>query len=200
MPPDAIVEAVAIGVPFSSTWTVTSVFSLALPENDGVRSLERAAGPAIVTVGDSVSTSKNTEPLSPSEFSMPLFSVAKAENEFLPVGNDFVSVAAHFPLEAVVLTVAICVPASNTWTVTSVGSLAVPLNVGVVSFERDSGPTIVTVGGSVSTSKLTMLLLPSSLPMPLTSVARAVNLCLPEGSAAFSVDVDHAPFAAFVVA
>src|SRR3981189_388352 len=60
------------------------------------------------------------------------------------------------------------------WTVTCVLSLPKPLKDGVVFLEGDSIGFRVTVGEEVSTSKLTVLLLPSGFPSELFCVAIAV--------------------------
>src|SRR5205085_2817390 len=154
-PPLAVVFAFATSVGPSKTCTTTSVFSLAVPENEGFVLFERAGGPTIVTTGGSVSTSKVIVLLEPGAFPMPLISVAYAVNVRLPAGSGGLTPAVlQLPPDAVVFAFATSVGPSKTWTSTSVFSLAVPENDGLVSFERAGGPTIVTVGGSVSTSKL----------------------------------------------
>ncbi len=175
LPAAAVVEAVSIGVEPSKTWTVTSVFSLAVPSKEGVVSFERAAGPLVIeTFGASVSTSNSTVLLSPGSLPIALSSVARAESLRLPGSSGGLSVADHLPAEAVVLAWPTSTRPSRTWTVTSVFSLAVPENEGVVSLERASGPLVIaTFGASVSTSKVTSLLSPSGPPMPLFSVAKA---------------------------
>ena len=90
-------SAFATSLAPSNTCTTTSVFSLAVPENDGVVLFDGDAGATIVTTGDSVLTSKPTAGLLPSPLPSPLFSVATAVNACLPVGSALLSVAAHFP-------------------------------------------------------------------------------------------------------
>ena len=146
--------------------------SLAVPEKDGLRLLDTSPGPPRVTVGGSVLTSKLTSLLLPSASPAALFSVAYALKMCFPVGSAALSVlVAHFPSAAVVLAVATSVVPSSTCTVTWVFSLAAPENAGTVTFEGVFGPTMVTTGGRVSTSKGTGALLPSALPMALFSVA-----------------------------
>ena len=62
-------------------------------------------------------------------------------------------------------------------------SVAVPLNVGVVSFDGVGTAFSVTVGERVSTTKWTSLLLPDGLPRELFCSATAVYSCTPSASA-----------------
>ncbi len=83
---------------------------------------------------------------------------------------------------------------SKTSTVTGVVSLAPPEKDGVVWLETSAIRSSVTTGASVLTSKAFVVsLLPSALPRPLFSVANAVKVCLPLGSAGLSAGVDHLP-------
>src|SRR5438309_10114726 len=137
LPPLAVVVALAIWVEPSKTWTVTSVSSLALPSKEGVVFRDGVVGWTIVTSGALVLTSKLTTLLSPSVLpEIPVFSIALAVKLCLPAGSALVSGAVfHLPPLAVVVALAIWVEPSKTWTVTSVSSLASPLNVGVVLLE-----------------------------------------------------------------
>src|SRR5438270_5184290 len=140
-PPDAVVSAFATSASPSKTCTKTFVFSLAVPENDGTVWLDRAGGPeSSVTVGGSVLTSKSTELLMPSGLPRLETSVANALNECFPVDSAGLSgLVVHLPPLAVAVAVATWFWPSKTWTVTFVGSLAVPENVGAVSFEGVTG-------------------------------------------------------------
>ena len=198
-PPDAVAFAVATSAAPSNTCTTTSVVSLAVPENDGSVLFDGVTGCASVTTGGSVLTSKVTFPLSPSPLPRPLFSLAYAVNVCFPSGSALLSVLVdHFPPAAVVVADATSVDPSKTWTTTSVASLAVPENPGMILFDGVAGCAIVTTGGSVLTSNVTFALSPSPLPRPLFSLAYAVNVCFPSGSALLSVLVDHFPPAAVV--
>ena len=78
LPPAAVVVALSTSVLLGSskTCTTTVVFSLAVPENEGVTLFEGDGGPTIDTTGGSVLTSKDTVSLWPSPFPSPLFSIA----------------------------------------------------------------------------------------------------------------------------
>ena len=128
-----------------------------------------------MTVGDSVLTSKPTVLLVPSPMPRPLTSTALAVNECFPAGSEgLTGPAVQMPPDAVVVAFATSVVPRKTWTVTVVGSLAVPENEGIVAFDGVSGWAIVTAGGSVLTSKNTEPLLPSGFSTPLFAVAKAV--------------------------
>ena len=70
-------------------------------------------------------------------------------------------------------------------------SLAVPEKDGVVSFDGDGGPSRVTVGGSVSTTKVTGALFPGPLWIPLGWLANAVKVCRPPGRAGVTSPAVH---------
>src|SRR5205085_3947769 len=87
-PPLAVVFAFATSVGPSKTCTTTSVFSLAVPENEGLVSLDGVLGCASVSTGASVSTSKVTSlPLPSGLPESPLFSVACAGLERCQTGS-----------------------------------------------------------------------------------------------------------------
>jgi len=113
----------------------------------------------------------------------PSAAAAWLEVQLVPVGIAL-AVATGVP--------AACVPAKIS-TVTGAASLAVPWNVGVVSFDGDEGAFSVTVGGSVSTSKVTGALSPGLFLIALVWVAYAVNLCRPRARAGERGAEDHAP-------
>src|SRR5207237_1202395 len=157
------------------------VFSLAVPEKEGVRLLDGDFGATIVTTGGSVLTSKLTGALVPGSLPIPLTSVADAEKTCLPAGRGLLSApVVNDPPEAIVFAFATSVGPSNTRTTTSVFSLAVPEKVGLVLLEGDGGALRVTDGASVSTTKVAVELVPWALPSPLFSVALTVKVWVPE--------------------
>ena len=173
----------------SLTVTLTSVFSLAVPLKVGVVLFDRSGGWANVTSGARVLTSKLRFRCSRSgSLEAALLGRLRRERVF-PDGSSLLSAAPlvdQWPPDAVVFADATSVAPSMTCTVTSVFSLAVPSKDGFLLFEGDGGATIVTTGASVLTSKLTVSLFPFGFPMPLFSVAFAVNVCLPDGSSLLS--------------
>src|SRR5205823_1406717 len=91
LPADALVLPLATSVDPSKTCTTTSVFSFAVPENEGFVLFDGVVGWLSVTSGGRVLTSKLTVLLFPAAFPSRLFSVACAVNVRLPAGSRFES-------------------------------------------------------------------------------------------------------------
>ena len=165
------------------------VVSLAVPVNAGVTLLDRVGGEFNVTVGGAVSTLNVTGALTPAGFPSELACVAVALYVFVPLDRAGVALP---EVQLPVCGVAVALETSwfaelYIWTMTGVVSLAVPVNDGVTLFDGDAGWRSVTVGGAVSTAKVTGLLVPAGLPSELGCVAIAVycplastGLALPE--------------------
>ena len=137
-PPAAVVVALATSVAPSKTCTTTSVSSLAVPLNDGVRLFDGDVGRSIVTTGASVLTSKATVPLLPSGFAEPAL-LGRLRRERVFARRQFFAQRRPprrpFPARRSRCRLATSVAPSNTCTTTSVSSLAVPENAGLVLFE-----------------------------------------------------------------
>jgi hypothetical protein len=140
-------------------WTTTGVPSLVVvPEKEGVVSFDIAAGPLIVSFGDSVSTVKDTVLLVPT-FPASSFCVALAVYAPLASGPP---VPDQLPPLGVASNSSTCVLPEKMWTTTGVPSLVVvPEKEGVVSFDNAAGPLIDSFGDSVSTVNVTGLLVPT---------------------------------------
>jgi len=162
-----------------------------VPLKDGVRLFDGDLGWLKVTFGEVVSTVKVLDELVPAGFPSELGSVAVAV--YCPLGRAGLALFdVQAPPVAVALAVETTVPLADApakiWTVTgSVGSLALPVKDGVVSFEGDFGWFKVTVGELVSTVNVAGALSPLGFPSELSCVATAVycpltsdGLALPE--------------------
>ena len=137
----------------SNTSTLTAVASLAVPENAGTVSLERAGGGLKLTAGERALTSKLTGLLIPATLSSEPICVATAV--YLPPASGAVT---RPDAQLSSLTSAgsstIGRPSAAgpryTLTVTGVVSLAVPLNDGLASLEISGSGLSVTVGAGSS--------------------------------------------------
>jgi hypothetical protein len=153
------------------------VVSLAVPVNEGVVSFVRAGGAFSVTVGGAVSILNVRDSLTPSGFPSELSCLATAV--YCPSAR-----AGLAPLElqlppvppAVALATGepVALGPGYIQTTTSVVSLAVPVNDGVVSLKRAGGALSVTWGEEVSIVNVRGSLTPSGFLSELFCVACAV--------------------------
>src|SRR5437588_2532157 len=151
-----------------------------------------------VTVGGLVSTTKVTGALHPDALPIALGWVAIAVNVPSPRAGA-AALEVQLPLPPGAWAVATISPSglgpSKTSTVTSVVSLAVPENAGLSSLDGEGEGSSVTVGGLVSTTKVTGALHPDALPIALGWVAIAVNVPSPRAGAA-ALEVQLPPMGA----
>src|SRR6202050_1691642 len=157
-------------------WITTCVLALAVPVKVGVVFLDGDWGWLSMTVGGLVSTSNVTGGLVPGLLPSALGCVATAV--YSPSANAGLAASDfHLPPVTVAGAFATSLPSgfgpAKMCTVTGVVSLALPSNLGVLSFDGDSGRSRLTVGGLVFTTNVTTPLLPGGLPSGLACSATA---------------------------